>query len=78
MNITFPSFKNVKTYRVAHYKKITTPLLLLIYIGCILSIQETHMQLEELQAELDLIKLESTDPNKKGNSLFAEVSHDLG
>nr|XP_054751253.1 protein Spindly-B-like [Lytechinus pictus] len=37
------------------------------------SLQETHKQLEELQAELDLIKLESTDPNKKGNSLFAEV-----
>ncbi|XP_072176752.1 protein Spindly-A-like [Diadema setosum] len=37
------------------------------------NLQEVRTQVQELQAELDLIKLQSTDPNSKGNSLFAEV-----
>ncbi|KAJ8046397.1 Protein Spindly-B [Holothuria leucospilota] len=37
------------------------------------ALEECRERLEEKQAELDLVRLESQDPNRKGNSLFAEV-----
>ncbi|PIK62836.1 hypothetical protein BSL78_00287 [Apostichopus japonicus] len=37
------------------------------------AIEECRERLEEKQAELELFRLESQDPNRKGNSLFAEV-----